>query len=72
VLFRQSFFRIDGPWEVVGFDFANTLHVRDVEIGGSVFAAAAGSRVTRYRGADPEGRGRAYGYVIHDWTLNNS
>lgn len=72
LLFRQSFFRIDGPWEVVAFDFVNNAHVRDVEIGGSVFAAAAGARVTRYRGHDPEGHGAAYGYVIHDWTLNNS
>ena len=72
LLFRQSYFRVDGAGEVVAFDFANNLHVRDVEIGGSVFALAPGANVTRYRGNDPEGRGAAYGYVIHDWTLNNS
>lgn len=72
LLFRQSFFRVDRAGEVVAFDFANNAHVRDVEIGGSVFANAAGARLTRYRGHDPEGRGAAYGYVIHDWTLNNS
>ena len=72
LLFRQSYFRVDGAGEVVGFDFANNLHVRDVEIGGSVFALASGARATRYRGHDPEGQGAAYGYVIHDWTLRNS
>ncbi|HTU12677.1 MAG TPA: glycosyl hydrolase family 28-related protein [Allosphingosinicella sp.] len=61
---RQSFFRQDLPGSVVAFDFANHANVRDVEIGGSVFNAAPRGSITRYRGADPNGRGAAYGYVV--------
>jgi hypothetical protein len=72
LLFRQSFFRMDGPGDVVGFDFVNSAHVSDIEIGGSVFVPAPGAHMTRYRGHDPEGQGAARGFVIHDRTLSNS
>lgn len=66
VLFRQSFFRVDIAGDMVGFDFVNNANVHDVEIGGSVFTAPDGARVTRYRGHNPGGLGTAHGYVIHD------
>jgi len=71
VLFRQNFFRVDTPGEMVGFDFVNHANVHDVEIGGSIFTAPDGARVTRYRGHDPGGRGAAQGFVVHDPSLRD-
>ena len=43
ILFRQSFFRVDLPGEVVGFDLVDGGYLRDIEIGGSVFTQPTGA-----------------------------
>ena len=68
VEFRQTFFRFDRGGQAVGFDWANSANVRDVEVSGSIFSDNSGGKLslTRYRGHDPKGQGAAYGYSIKD------
>ncbi|MBQ0941883.1 hypothetical protein KAK07_00905 [Ideonella sp. 4Y16] len=66
VEFRQSFFRFDQGGQAVGFDWANTANVRDVEVSNSIFSDNSGGKLAlqRYRGH--EAAAQRMGYEIRD------